>query len=172
MNGYNHGMATLLGEYREVIPALTRAAVGASVVLGLAAGGSAQQSSYESLNVCEKVPAAELAAALAGRVLDAKPVNIKGFAAARCVYGIEIGGTRRAFVLWVNPAADFDELRKVSEPPVTVIKGIGDEAFATTDNDTKRTQLTARARGKVTVQVTSERLEWAQTVAKVALSKL
>jgi hypothetical protein len=154
------------------MPALTRAALGAGVVLALAAAaGSAQQTSYESLNVCEKVPAAELATALAGRVLDAKPVNIKGFVAARCVYGIEITGTRRAFVLWVNPAADFDGLRKASEPPVTVVKDVGDEAFATTDNDTKRTQLTARARGKVTVQVTSEKLEWAQTVAKVALSK-
>ena len=150
---------------------MTRAAIGASVVLGLAAGGAAQQSSYESLNVCEKVPAAELATALAGRALDAKPVNIKGLVAARCVYGIEIAGARRAFVLWINPAADFDGLREASEPPVTVVKGVGDEAFATTDKDTKRTQLTARARGKVTVQVTSEQLEWAQTVAKVALSK-
>jgi hypothetical protein len=31
--------------------------------------------------------------------------------------------------------------------------------------------LTARLRGKVTVQVTSDRMDWAQAVAKVALSK-
>ena len=37
--------------------------------------------------------------------------------------------------------------------------------------DTKRIQLTARLRGRATVQVTGERMEWVQAVAKVALSK-
>lgn len=73
--------------------------------------------------------------------------------------------------MWINPVGDFDELREASEPPVTDVDGVGDAAFATTDKDTKRVQLTARVRGKVTVQVTSERMEWAQAIARVALSK-
>jgi hypothetical protein len=150
---------------------LARAILGASVVLGAAATASPQEKSYEALNVCERVRSAEIAQALSGRALDAKPINTKGFVAARCVYGIEIAGARQAFVLWVNPVGDFDELRKVSEPPVTAVNGVGDEAFATTDKETARTQLTARVRDKVTVQVTSARLDWAQTVARVALSK-
>jgi hypothetical protein len=130
-----------------------------------------QQASYESLNACERVPPADVAAALSGRALDHRPVNHKGLTAARCVYAIEIAGARRAFVVWINPVGDFDGLREASQPPVTGVTGVGDDAFATTDKDTKRVQLTARVRGKVTVQVTSERMEWAQAVARVALSK-
>jgi hypothetical protein len=74
-------------------------------------------------------------------------------------------------VVWVNPVGDFDGLRDASEPPVTDVTGVGDDAFATTDADTKRIQLTARVRGKVAVQVTSERMDWAQAVARLALSK-
>jgi hypothetical protein len=135
------------------------------------ASAGAGQTSFETLNVCERVPPADVAAVVSGRALDGRPVNVKGLTAARCVYGIEIAGARRAFVIWINPAADFEGLRKATDPPVEEIKGVGDEAFAITDKDTKRIQLTARARGKVTVQVTSERMEWAQAVAKVALSK-
>jgi hypothetical protein len=152
-------------------PFVTRVVLGGSVVLATATTVSAQDRSYESLNVCERVPIAEIAKALSGRALDAKPVNVKGFVAARCVYGIEIAGARQAFVVWVNPVGDFEELRSASEPPVANVTGVGDDAFATTDKETKRTQLTARARGKVTVQVTSARLEWAQAAAKVVLSK-
>ena len=121
--------------------------------------------------MCERVPSTAVAEAVSGRPVDAKPINSKGLAAARCVYGIEIAGTRRAFVVWVNPVGDFEDLRKGSTPPVTDVKGVGDDAFAITDGDTKRIQLTARLRGKVTVQVTSERMEWAQAVARAALSK-
>jgi hypothetical protein len=140
--------------------------------LAIAMGSPAlQQTTYESLNACERVPPADVAAALSGRALDHRPVNHKGLTAARCVYGIEVAGARRAFVVWINPVGDFDELREASEPPVTEVNGVGDAAFATTDKDTKRVQLTARVRGKVTVQVTSERMEWAQAIARVALSK-
>jgi hypothetical protein len=146
------------------------AAGSVSLTLGVMFVGVPQKS-FESLNVCERVPSAEIAKALSGRPIDARPVNVTGFVAARCVYGIEIEGTRRAFVVWVNPVDDFDGLREASTPPLTDVKGVGDDAFATTDKDTKRVQLTARAGGKVTVQVTSERLDWAQAVARVALSK-
>jgi hypothetical protein len=147
------------------------AVAGVIAILGLPVAGGAQQASYESLNACQRVPGADVAAAVSGKAIDERPVNVKGLTAARCVYGVEVAGTRRAFVVWVNPAADFDGLRQASEPPVTDVKGVGDEAFAVTDKDTKRVQLTARTRGKVTVQVTSERMDWAQAVAKVALSK-
>ena len=144
--------------------------VGIGITLGVPRAGG-QQPSFESLNVCERVPSAEIAKAVSGRPVDARPVNVKGLTAARCVYAVEIEGTRRAFVIWVNPVDDFEGLRKASTPPLVDVTGVGDAAFATTDKDTKRVQLTARARGKVTVQVTSERMEWAQALARVALSK-
>lgn len=146
-------------------------ALALGAMLGSPLAGAAQQASYESLNVCDRVPAAAVAQAVSGRPVDARPVNIKDFTAARCVYAVEIGGTRHVFVVWVNPEGDFDGLKDASDRPLTEVKGVGDEAFATTDSDTRRIQVTARLRGRVTVQVTSERMDWAQAVAKVALSR-
>ena len=146
-------------------------AVGMIVILSRAPVSSASQASFESLDACKRVPATVVAAAVSGRSIDERPVNFKGLTAARCIYGIEIEGARRAFVLWVNPADDFRGLRDASDPPITEVKGVGDDAFAVADKDTKRIQLTAWRRGKVTVQVTSERMDWAQAVARVALSK-
>jgi hypothetical protein len=144
---------------------------GAAFAASLSLAGVAQERSYESLDACRRIPAAAVAAAVSGRPVDDRPINVKGFDAARCVYGIDIAGTRRAFVVWVNPVGDFEGLREAAEPPVTEVKGVGDDAYATTDSDTKRIQLTARLRGKVTVQVTGDRMEWVQAVARAALSK-
>jgi hypothetical protein len=129
------------------------------------------QASFETVNVCQKVPGIAVAASVAGRPLDERPVNIKGFNAARCIYGIEIGGTRRAFVVWLEPVGEFDGLKAASDPPITAVTGVGDDAFAVTDADTKRLQLTARMKGKVTIQVTGDRLDWVQAVAKAALAR-
>src|SRR5262245_44223552 len=46
--------------------------------------------SFESLNVCERIPGESVAGAVSGHLLDVKPVNIKGFAPARCIYGIDV----------------------------------------------------------------------------------
>jgi hypothetical protein len=126
---------------------------------------------FESFNVCESVTGEALAKIVGGRPIDARPVNIKGFAHARCVYGVEIGGTRRAFVLWFNPANDFEGLRKAADPPVKPMTGIGDDAYLTFDKDSKRYWLTAVKRGKTTIQVSGEQVDWIQAVAKLALSK-
>lgn len=150
---------------------LVALAAACATAMHASAVARAQQTSYESLNVCDRVPAASVAAAVSGRPIEQRPVNVKGFTAARCVYGIEIGGVRRAFVVWVHPSADYDGLREASEPPRTEVNGVGDEAFATTDVETKRVQVTARKRGTVAVQVTSERLDWAEAVARVVLVK-
>ena len=153
---------------RSSMVTVAAAAIAAIPVLTLAAE---QQTSYEALNVCQRVPGSAVASAVSGRAVDERAVNIKGLSAARCVYGIEIAGARHAFVVWVNPVGDFEGLREASDPPVVDVAGVGDAAFAITDKDTKRIQLTARLRGKVTVQVTSDRMDWAQAVARVALSR-
>jgi hypothetical protein len=129
-----------------------------------------QTTNFASLNVCERVPIADVAAAVAGRALESRPVDAKGMPAARCVYGIEIEGARRALVIWMSPAADFDDFRKSASGAVDV-RDVGDAAFQTTDADTKRVQLTTLRRGKVTVQVTADRAAWAEAVAKQALAK-
>ncbi|HQZ37710.1 MAG TPA: hypothetical protein PLH72_01630 [Vicinamibacterales bacterium] len=137
----------------------------------LAALALTQVSSFESVDVCQKVPGATLAAAVGGRLVDQRSINVKGLDAARCVYGIEIDGSRRAFVVWANPAGDFDGLRAASTPPLTEVPGVGDEAFTVTDPETRRVQLTGWIRGKLTVQVSGERAAWVIAIAKTALSR-
>jgi hypothetical protein len=101
--------------------------------------------SFESVNVCERIPGSELAGAVGGRLLETRPVNIKDFAPARCVYTIEIKGAKHGFVVWLSPPDD--------------------------DKDTKRYQLTAVRAGKVTIQVTGEQEGWIEAMAKLTLSK-
>lgn len=135
------------------------------------AGGSAPPASFESVNACERVPGEAVAKGLAGRLLETRPINIKDFAPARCIYTVEIGGTRRALVLWLNPANDFEGLRKAADSPVKPVAGVGDAAYSTFDKDSKRYWLRAVKRGKVTVQVSGEQADWVQAVAGLALSK-
>lgn len=138
------------------------------LVAGLPAAG--QQPASGSMNVCDRVPIADVAAAVAGHALESRPGDTRGLTTARCVYGLEIDGARRAIVLWTSGAGDYDDFRKSAAKRVDV-RDVGDEAFETADPETKRVQLTARRRGRLTVQVTADRSSWAQAVAKVALSK-
>lgn len=140
----------------------------AMLIAGLTAAG--QQPSFGSWNVCERVPIADVAAAVGGRALESRQGDSRGLTTARCVYGLEIDGARRAIVVWTSGAGDYDDFRKSAVNRVDV-RDVGDEAFETADPETKRVQLTARRRGKLTVQVTADRSSWAQAVAKVALSK-
>jgi hypothetical protein len=150
---------------------MLRAMTAAVLLAGAAA--AAPQTSFESVNVCERVPIDAVAAAVAGRALESRPINSKGLAAAGCIYGLEIDGARRALVLWVNPATDYDDFRKSATAPVAVrdLGPLSDEAFETTDPETTRVQVTARRRGKATVQVTADRSPWAQAVARLALTE-
>jgi hypothetical protein len=127
--------------------------------------------SFESVNVCERVTGDAVAGAVGGRLLDTRPVNVKDFASARCIYGVDIGGTRRSFVVWFNPADDFVGLRKAAEPPVKPVSGVGDDAYLTFDKDAKRHMVTATKQGKVTIQVTGEQVDWVQAIARLVLSK-
>jgi len=63
----------------------TASAVGIAVMLGRATGSGAPQTSFKSLNACQRVPGTAVAAALSGRPVDERPVNSKGLTAARCV---------------------------------------------------------------------------------------
>lgn len=127
--------------------------------------------SFEMTNVCERVPGEEVATAVKGKLLDVRPVNVAGYASARCIYGVDIGEARQTFLIWFNPASDYDDLRKVASGLVKPMADIGDAAHLTTDSDTKRVIITATKRRKVTIQVTGEREEWVSSLATLALSK-
>ena len=69
--------------------------------------------------------------------------------------------------MWLNPADDFPGLRDASEGPVKPLQGIGDEAFLRIDEDSKRYWPTAVKRGKVTIQISGDRADWVEAVARV-----
>jgi hypothetical protein len=128
--------------------------------------------SFERVNVCERVPGEAVATAVSGKLIDVRPVNTSGMTAARCVYGITIEGTRRAFVLWVSPSNEYEGLRQAADGPVTPVSGVGDAAHQTFDAETKRYWLRAMKAGKATVQVSGERPEQVRAIALLALGKL
>lgn len=124
---------------------------------------------FETTNVCERVTGESVATALKGQLLDVRPVNLMGLPTARCVYGVDIDNGRRTFVLWLNPAGDYEGLRKVAQSPKPVT-GIGDAAHMTIDADSKRYSLTATQRNKVTIQVTGDQADWVEAIARLALA--
>ena len=104
-------------------------------------------------------------------MIDTKPINIEGMTAARCIYGVDIAGKRQNFVVWLSPADDFRGLRDASEPPVKPISGIGHDAYLTYDKQFKRYMLTSTRRGSITIQVTSDQADWAQSISKAVIAK-
>lgn len=146
-------------------------------LVGSAAGAFAQKAGtptppskgFQTTNVCERVTGESIATALEGQLLDVRPVNLMGLPTARCVYGIDIDDGRRTFVLWLNPASDYDGLRKAAESPKPVT-GIGDAAHMTIDKDSKRYSLTATKRNRVTLQVTGDQADWVETIARLTLA--
>jgi hypothetical protein len=160
---------------------IVRRGVVGLVMCGVAFGGpvpgSAQTpaavppASFETVNVCERVTGESVAKAVAGKLLDVRPINVKGFVAARCIYRVEIDGAPHPFVLWLNPASDYEGLRKAASGPIKTVTGIGAAAHLTLDEGTKRYTLTAVKPGQVTIQVTGGQVDWVQTLARLAMSK-
>lgn len=127
--------------------------------------------SFESVNVCERVTGEAVAKAVGGQLLEARPVNVKGFASARCVYRVTVSGTPRAFVLWFEPPDDFQGLIDAQDHPPKPIEGVGDAAHLAYHADDKRYEIIAVKRGAVTLQVTGEQVDWIRAIALLALSK-
>jgi len=164
-------MATKRARLRALGLAALFVTCGVPHALAQKAAARAQEPGFETTNVCQRVPGEDVATAVKGTLLDVRPVNIAGFAAARCVYGIDVSDARQTFVLWLNPASDYDGLRKAASGLVKPLPDIGDAAHLTTDSDTKRVIITTTKRGKVTIQATGAREEWVRAVAMLALSK-
>jgi hypothetical protein len=147
-------------------------ATGAALLFSAVASAQPKPpSSFETVNVCERVPGADVAKALGGRLVETRPVNVKGAVFARCVYSVEIDKANRALVLWLNPPDDYEGLREAAESRVKRVAGVGDAAHVTQDPDTKRIWFRAVKRGAVTVQVSAEREDWARVLATLALAK-
>lgn len=143
------------------------------LLLPLQAGGNPPD--LRKVNVCETVPAPDVAAGVGGTSLDAKPFNAPDGTVARCVYGVRppgSGATRVAYVVELFPAADFDAIRPHVDQPVTEVRSVGDGAYEYRDADTDRWRIYVRLRGSVTISATGPDRALVRTVAGLAASKI
>jgi len=113
---------------------LSRLMVSAWVCVGVTASGQPRHD-FATLDVCEMVPSAVVERTVNGRVQSTRRFNDKEF--GRCTYVAVLPGSNEphGYVLWVQAASDFEELRKVTSAAVTDIAGLGDAAYTFRDED-------------------------------------
>jgi hypothetical protein len=71
--------------------------------------------------------------------------------------------------VWLQPAEDFDELKKHIEQPISAVSGLGDAAYVFRDDD-RRVRLSVLKRGDLMFQATADAHESARTIADTVLA--
>ena len=138
-----------------------------SAALERSEGSSGQQPrrDYATLNVCEAVPGDVVTRALGGKLVQVRPFNDKAF--SRCTYFIIPTGSAQqlGYVVWMQPAADFEELKKATEEKITVVTGLGDAAYSFQDKGDGRFKINVVKRGDLMFQATANTAESARKIA-------
>jgi hypothetical protein len=143
------------------------AAVAASIVPVTAAR---QAHDYTKLNVCELIPGDAIARAVGARLNQSRPTFDKEW--SRCTYLVtDASGKPNGLVVWIQPAEDFEELKKVNDKPMTAVTGLGDAAYMYQDDD-RRFKLNVLKRGDLMFQATGDTKESARKVADAVLAIL
>ncbi|HEV8400622.1 MAG TPA: hypothetical protein VGQ18_12405 [Gemmatimonadales bacterium] len=135
-----------------------------------------QAAQPDSLLPCNKVPAAVVATALGGRVTNTISSGWVDEGEARCRYYLRAPGggpdtTSRIYILYIQPAEDYDGLKEAATAPTTDVPGVGDGAYFYVDPETKRVWMNAVARGRITVTVSGPDLPSARKLAALALTR-
>jgi hypothetical protein len=127
---------------------------------------------YTTLNVCQLVPGESVARALGGKLSDQRPFYDKTF--SRCTYLIVPPGSSKplGYVVWVQPAADFQDLKQVIDEPLTSVSGLGDDAYMFRDAGDGRFKINVLKRGDLMFQATGESAATARQVADAVASVL
>jgi hypothetical protein len=133
--------------------------------------GRQQPRDYTKFDVCQAVPGETIARALGGKLVQARPTFDKSF--SRCTYFVIPAGSDKqaGYAVWVQPAEDFDELRKVHRNPPTAVTGLGDSAYTYRDED-GRYKIQVLKRGDLTFQATGESPETVRKVAEAVVAVL
>lgn len=126
---------------------------------------------YTTLDVCQLVPADRIARALGGTVSQARPTFDKAF--SRCTYLLQLdSGKPMGYVVWVQPAEDFEELKKHIDEPLTTVNGLGDAAYMFQDKGDGRFKINVLKRGDLMFQATGESAASVRRVADVVVAEL
>ena len=127
---------------------------------------------YAALNVCEIVPGEAIARALGGTFAEARPFGDKSF--SRCTYFVvpSGGGQRKGYVVYIQPAEDFESLKRYIEDPITPIDGLGDGAYMFHDTGDGRFKIHVLKRGDVTIEASGDSEASARQVAGAVVAVL
>ena len=125
------------------------------------------------LDVCRLVPGDAVAKAVGGALAEARPFFDKDGTLARCTYVVTLpgsGDTRQAYVIWIYPPADFEELKAFTEGKMTAVPGLGDGAYSFQDPGDGRFKVRVLKRGEVTIEATAVTADGARNVAEAAVA--
>jgi hypothetical protein len=127
--------------------------------------GQQPRRDYATLNVCEAVPGDVVARALGGKLAEVRHFSDKAF--SRCTYFIVPSGSdkRLGYVVWMQPATDFEELKKSTAETITVVPGLGDAAYFFQDKGDGRFKINVLKRGDLMFQATANTAESARKIA-------
>jgi hypothetical protein len=145
----------------------------ASVSSVASAGQSpAKPRDLAALNPCELVPGSAIANAVGGKLLQATPFDGKSF--TRCTYILERapGGQRAGYVVYLQAAGDFEELKQYIEDPLTPLTGLGDGAYMFHDRGDGRFKINVLKKGDLMFQATGDSAESARKVADAVVKAL
>jgi hypothetical protein len=127
-----------------------------------------QARDYTKFNVCEFIPGDAIARAVGARLTQTRPTFDKNW--SRCAYYVtDATGKPNGYVVWIQPAEDFEELKKHIAQPITPVSGLGDAAYLFQDDD-HRFKLNVLKRGDLMFQATADTQESARKVAATVLA--
>ena len=129
-----------------------------------------------AVDVCRVIPGEAVAAAVGGKLAEARPFTPKPPTFTRCTYLVDVPGpekpVRKGYALWLYPPGDFVELRGFTEGKITDIPGLGDGAYWFQDPGDGRFKIRVLKRGDVTIEATADTADAARKVAGVAVASL
>jgi hypothetical protein len=129
-----------------------------------------QTRDYTKLNVCEFIPGDAIARAVGAKLIQSRPTFDREW--SRCAYSVtDANGKPNGYVVWLQPAEDFEGLKKYIEKPITPVAGLGDAAYVYQDDD-RRFKLNVLKRGDLMFQATGDTQESAHKVAETVLAIL
>ena len=129
-----------------------------------------QTRDYTKFNVCEFIRGDAIAQSVGAKLTQSRPTFDKNW--SRCTYYVtDAKGKPNGYVVWIQPAEDFEELKKHIEQPIAAVSGLGDAAYMFQDDD-RRFKLNVLKRGDLMFQATADTKESARKVAETVLAIL
>ena len=127
---------------------------------------------YSTFDVCKVIPGEAVARALGGKLVTIRATMDKTF--SRCTYFVVLPGNEKqtGYVVWMQPAEDFEELKKAIEEPMAALSGLGDGAYMFQDKGDGRFKINVLKRGDLMFQATGESKETARKVAEAVVAQL